>query len=177
MGKQKRTKIFVRDNTDKHSPINSSMYIKDSFPLNRQNMDKHTVDEQGKLILGLCKSSALRILNGRVLGDENGSFTRHPSNLTDNPSVIDYALCSASLSKEVKYCSLLPFTGLSDHCCISITIKYIISMEFSPPIAKNKEDETLKTKKFILLSMIRLVSICTKKPFVKTITLKNLGPS
>ena len=137
--KTKTDEDFVRDNTDKHSPINSSMYIKDLFPLNRQNIDIHAVDEQGKLILGLCKSSALRILNGRTLGDENGRFTRHPSNLSDNPSVIDYALCSTSLIKEGKYFSVLPFTGLSDHCCISITIKPNISMESSTPLLRIKK--------------------------------------
>ena len=54
-----RTKIgedFVRDNLDKHSPINSPFYTKDEI-LYRQNEDRHSIDQQGKLILGLCKSN------------------------------------------------------------------------------------------------------------------------
>ena len=83
-GRTKTDEDFVRDNTDKHSPINMPFYTKDSFLLGRKNMDKHTIDEQGKLVLGLCKSSALRILNGRTPGDLDGKFTRYPSSLTNN---------------------------------------------------------------------------------------------
>ena len=140
-GRTKRGEDFVRDNTDKHSPINMPFYTKDSYLLNRQNMDEHTIDEQGKLILGLCKSSALRILNGRTSGDENGKYTRYPSNLTDKPSVIDYALCSEPLFEGVKSFSVLPFTGLSDHCCISLNIKVNISEKISPPIGIKNVDK------------------------------------
>ena len=123
-GKTKKDEDFVRDNHDKHSPINnSSCYTRDSLPLSRQNMDEHIVDEQGKLILALCKNSGLRILNGRTPGDLKGSLTRYPSKLTDNPSTIDYALCSEHLTEDIMSFSVFPFNGLSDHCCISLTIK------------------------------------------------------
>ena len=85
------------------------------------------------MILTLCKTSALRILNGRTPGDEKGNFTRYPSNIKDNPSTIDYALCSVSMMKEIKSFSVLPFTGLSDHCCISLTIKVNMKEEETPP--------------------------------------------
>ena len=70
---------FVRDNADDHSPINMTMYNKDpiySFSLTRQNVDTTNADEQGKYILNLCKSSGMRILNGRTPGDHRGNFTR-----------------------------------------------------------------------------------------------------
>ena len=38
-------------------------------------------------------------------------------------SRVDYALCSADLMEEIKRFSVLPFIGLSDHCCISMDIK------------------------------------------------------
>ena len=53
------------------------------------------------------------------------------------PSVIDYALCSEPLIKEVISFIVLPFTGLSDHCCISLKIKTNVEIEIVPPI-KNK---------------------------------------
>ena len=147
-GRTKTGEDFVRDNTDNHSPINVPSYTKDSILLNRQNMDDNTTDEQGKLILGLCKSSALRILNGRTPGDENGKYTRYPSNLTDKPSVIDYALCSEHLIEEVKSFSVLPFTGISDHCCISVTMKSNVNEKISPPTVGNKNEEKLNVSKF-----------------------------
>ena len=119
-----RTKIgddFVTDNLDKHSPINVPFYTKDKY-INRNNQDDHTIDSQGKLILKLCKTSSLRILNGRTAGDNTGHFTRYPSNFCDKPSVIDYALCSVPLLGEIISFSVLPFSGLSDHCCISLKI-------------------------------------------------------
>ena len=93
-GKTKQGEDFVRDESDKHSPINVPFYSRDSY-LKRENMDDHPIDEQGKLILDLCKSTGLRILNGRTPGDKQGMITRFSTkNVNENPSVIDYALCS-----------------------------------------------------------------------------------
>ena len=122
-GRTKRGEDFVQDSSDEHSPINTLAYTKDT-ELNRNNMDNHPIDQQGKLILDLCKSTGLKILNGRVVGDRKGQFTRFPLHKdTDKPSTIDYALCGPSLMKEVFSFSVLPFTELSDHCCISTAIK------------------------------------------------------
>lgn len=86
-----RTKIeedFVRDSEDKHSPIcNIPGYIADTEMI-RKNRDDHTIDEQGKTILDICKSNSLRILNGRTKGDEFGTFTRYPKRINENPSTI-----------------------------------------------------------------------------------------
>ena len=122
-GRTKTGDDFVRDRSDKHSPINTPLYKKDT-ELMRNNMDGHPIDKQGKLILDLCKSTGLKILNGRMTGDSKGQFTRFPLHKnTDKPSTIDYALCGPSLMNEVFSFSVLPFTELSDHCCISVTIK------------------------------------------------------
>ena len=130
---------FVRDNTDKHSPINIPYYRKDEI-LNRKNEDRHAIDQQGKLILDLCKSNSFRILNGRTCGDKTGKFTRYPINHKDNPSAIDYALCKTSLMSEIGPFSVLPFTGLSDHCCIYVNIKInadIINIDNDTPDNRN----------------------------------------
>ena len=131
-GRTKLGEDFVRDNTDNHSPINVPYYNRDTA-LSRKNIDEHVIDTQGKVILELCKSSKLRILNGRTPGDEPGRFTRFPCNLNDKPSVIDYALCSEPLMKDVFHFSVLPFTGLSDHCCISLKIKINVETQTLPP--------------------------------------------
>ena len=128
-----RTKLgddFVRDENDEHSPINNLPYTRDE-KLSRANMDLTAIDQQGKKILEFCRSSSYRILNGRVNGDKTGKFTRYPSNLRDEPSVIDYALSSTSLINIIHSSSALPFTGLSDHCCISACIKINDSSQLS----------------------------------------------
>lgn len=121
-GKTKFGEDFVRDNSDDHSPINIPFYNKDMY-INRQNSDTHPIDQQGKRILELCKNISVRILNGRNHGDIEGKLTRFPSNMNENPSVIDYALCSIGIMDDVTYFSVLPFTGLSDHCCIALNLR------------------------------------------------------
>ena len=122
-GKTKQGEDFIADSRDKYSPINSLPYVKDQHS-KRENKDQHAIDEQGKLILDLCKTSGLRILNGRITGDLQGQFTRYPTRCgNDRPSTIDYALCSDELRKEVTKFTVLPFSGISDHCCISLNIK------------------------------------------------------
>jgi hypothetical protein len=121
-GRTKTGEDFIRDNLDKHSPINTPSYMKDT-EIKRNNQDSHVIDQQGKLILDLCKSSSLKILNGRTFGDWRGQYTRYPRKPNENPSVIDYALCGSSLINKIFSFSVLPFTELSDHCCLSVTIK------------------------------------------------------
>ena len=123
-GRTRMEEDFVRDDLDKHSPINEAYYQKDT-PLHRlrSNRDPHPVDEQGRKIIDLCKTSALRILNGRTYGDIQGNFTRYPSILHENPSTIDYALCSNDLISDIHSFTVLTFTSLSDHCCLALNIK------------------------------------------------------
>ena len=42
-GRTKLGEDFVRDSTDKHSPINVPFYTKDTYS-SRKNMDEHTID-------------------------------------------------------------------------------------------------------------------------------------
>ena len=115
---------FVVDQHDRHSPINNiPSYARDNPAKRRKNMDSHSIDEQGKMILNLCKTASLRILNGRTQGDMNGKYTRYPSNTKDNPSTIDYAICSDNMLTDIRSFSVLPFSGLSDHCCISLNLR------------------------------------------------------
>ena len=72
----------------------------------------------------LCKSTGLRILNGRSYGDREGHFTRYPIHKdTEKPSTIDYALCGKSFTENIFSFSVLPFTELSDHCCLSLSVR------------------------------------------------------
>ena len=137
-GRTKTEEDFVRDSDDKHSPITDiPFYITDS-QLKRNNRDTHTIDEQGKMILEICKSHSLRILNGRTTGDELGTFTRYLKRKNENPSVIDYTLCGEALMPSIFSFSVLPFTELSDHCCISFFIKINRMLDRDPPQEANR---------------------------------------
>ena len=122
-GRTKTDEDFVRDSTDKHSPIVDIPSYSNDTELKRNNRDTQAIDEHGKMILEICKSNSLRILNGRTSGDEFGTFTRYPKRRNENPSVIDYTLCGEALLPLVHSFSVLPFTEISDHCCISTFIK------------------------------------------------------
>lgn len=139
-GRTRIEKDYVDDQTDSHSPINDiDTYSKD-IAEKRANMDNHAVDEQGKLILELCKSTGLRILNGRTTGDDKGKLTRYPANTTDNPSTIDYALCDKNIIDSILSFLVLPYNGLSDHCCISVKLGINVETpSFNEVTGENKE--------------------------------------
>ena len=142
-GRTKNEDDFVIDQHDRHSPINGiPLYTRDNPSNTRKNMDSHPPDEQGKMILDLCKTSSLRILNGRTQGDLDGKYTRYPSNTKDNPSTIDYALCNEDMMGDIRSFSVLPFTGHSDHCCISVNLNVNVKgvNEISPLNADQNGD-------------------------------------
>ena len=90
--------------------------------LERQNQDRGT-NAFGRHLLSLCRSSDLRICNGRLPGDRDGKFTCHP--LTGGHSTVDYFLACPSL---MPLCHRLrvdsPFTG-TDHCILRLTLDCI----------------------------------------------------
>ena len=67
----------------------------------RKNSDKF-VNNFGRKLLDLCKSSGLRIVNGRHAGDKTGDFTFYCSR---GNSVIDYLL-----TENDKMCSITEFS-------------------------------------------------------------------
>jgi len=65
-----RTGIHPDFCLDDDSPVNylTPDYVGDTvFP--RHNSDQHHIDNHGNQLLSLCKTTGLKILNGRVLGD------------------------------------------------------------------------------------------------------------
>ena len=114
---------FVDDNVDKHSPImDIDTYVTDK-PIKRNNCDKHSVDNQGEALLDLCKSSRMRILNGRTKGDRFGRLTRYPISMRETPSTLDYMIADTNIIPSVMTFMVLSNLGLSDHECLSLSIK------------------------------------------------------
>ena len=139
-GRTKLGEDYVRDCIDKHCPADTPIYSRDRAMI-RNNMDTSPIDQQGKLILSLCKSTGLRILNGRTYGDTDGKFTRYPTHKEkEKPSTIDYALCGKSFLLDIYSFLVLPFSDLSDHCCLSTSVKINREVAKAPFPDKNADD-------------------------------------
>jgi hypothetical protein len=95
------------------------------IPINRNNCDKAKLDKHGEHLLSLCKSSGLRILNGRSLGDYFGRFTCY--SYVGQPSTIDYMLSSADLLDDVQCFYVNDIDSMSIHCKLSCVIKSIVN--------------------------------------------------
>jgi exonuclease III len=76
----------------------------------------------GKSLIQLCKTTNMRLVNGRTVGDIFGNFTYYN---TQGASAVDYVIVLASWLQSVKYFSVLPFTHMSDHCPIEMHTKQV----------------------------------------------------
>ena len=85
----------------------------------RNNMDKYA-NEYGKRLNDFCKHAGARILNGRCMGDLNGSFTCFQWN---GSSTVDYCIAQEDLLQSIQFFKVHEFRGLlSNHCKISIQL-------------------------------------------------------
>ena len=114
-GRTTQNPDFIADDNDHHSPISVIADYRHDTPIPRNNMDRSPVDKQGKEILEICKNLNFRILNGRTHGDRWGALTRYPIAANDNPSLLDYALCSLDIISLVRSFRVHPITDISDH--------------------------------------------------------------
>ena len=106
------------DNLDDFVPNNYSI---DNIHRRRNTFMPQTTNEYGKIILDLCISSQLRILNGRTLGDTRGKATFHGFN---GSSIDDYCICSATLLDDVYNFCVRDFdVTQSDHALILVNIQ------------------------------------------------------
>ena len=103
-----------------------SMFVPDDgsnridCPIDRNNCDLNPADNNGKSLLNLCKSSGLRIINGRVLGDSLGYHTCFSKN--GNPSTIDYFLASPEILDNTRYMRVEDPCVDSIHCLLNLCI-------------------------------------------------------
>ena len=74
----------------------------------------------GRLLVELCSSNNLCILNGRSKGDAKGEFA---SFNYKGSSVIDYGIVSNSLFQKVVYFKVHKLSFTSSHCPISFAIR------------------------------------------------------
>ena len=121
------TDFIEGDIMDDHVPLPDDVYQPD-IPIPRNTMEIKNLNQNGKLLLNICKSVPLRILNGRTSGDLMGRFTRYPIYYCQNetnplPSVIDYALGDHDILRKIKYFSISDLTRYSDHCIMKLSVE------------------------------------------------------
>ena len=133
------TDFIEGDIMDDHVPLPDDVYQPD-IPIPRNTMEMKNLNQNGRLLLDICKSVPLHILNGRTSGDSMGRFTRYPIYYGQNetnplPSVIDYALGNHDILRKIKYFSISDLTKYSDHCIIKLSVetKFKINTENAYP--------------------------------------------
>ena len=90
--------------------------------VNRSNKDKTKCDQYGKKLLELCKTTGLCIFNGRLRGDESGSYT------TTKNTTIDYVIGTPDVLQFVQKMNVEDFDEVfSDvHRKILVTFKAML---------------------------------------------------
>ena len=126
---------FIVNDNDKYFQRNNEFYLLDKNAIERNSQDK-TVCKRGRALINMCTSAQVRFLNGRFIGDIRGQFTCHKYN---GSSVVDYAITDEANMKNILYFQVFDFIGdLSDHCCISFSLKCNFVENISNPFYKAK---------------------------------------
>ena len=118
---------YIGEDDQSNAYIPLQNYTPD-IPTKRNSIDKNC-NKEGKLLLSLCKSSQLKILNGRKIGDSLGYYTYYHTN---GCSTVDYTLCQQNFMDEIRYFSISPPTHLSDHCMQHFMVKANINKTTKP---------------------------------------------
>ena len=92
-------------------------------------------NKSGHLLLDLCKSQNIRIVNGRTTGDSYGRFTSY--NVSGGSSVVDYAIVPDDQFSNVDSFVVKPPNLLSDHCQIIVWIDTKQNDTFIEPTPTN----------------------------------------
>ena len=94
----KDSQDFIIDDSLSHLPV-PDLYDADDFKIQRKSKDLHgELNEHGKMLLELCCSFGIHILNGRTSGDLNGELTCYTAN---GSSLMDYTIVSTALFNRI----------------------------------------------------------------------------
>ena len=119
---------YIANDDDKYVVVPHD-YVPDNDIRVRTNSDDST-NAYGTTLLDLCKSSELRIVNGRKFGDSSGKKTCHQWN---GSSTVDYMIADIPILSQIQTFvvgNLIPH--VSDHCPISVLINIQAPIAESP---------------------------------------------
>ena len=102
-------------------PLNSIPIFSRFGEIQERRYCDTVVNSHDSKIIYLCHAFDLKILNGRTIGDDIGSFTH--LNACGVSSTIDYGICNYNMYNIVDHFLILPLNELSDHFKIAINLK------------------------------------------------------
>jgi hypothetical protein len=114
---------FIQNDDEQFTPVPDSYLPDDTLIINERHNSDNTCrpNDYTDSLLSLCKSTGLRILNGRVIGDLSGNLTCHKWN---GSSQVDYGIVHHSLLPLIRFFRVHDyFSDLSDHCKISMCLQ------------------------------------------------------
>ena len=111
---------FVVDDDPVHMSVLPDEYTLD-IELQRFSEDRGHTDNNGLLLLELCKQTGLRIMNGRVGDYGIGRYTFVGSR---GSSVVDYVLSSQDLFQCISKFEVHDPNVLSDHCLLTFSFTF-----------------------------------------------------
>ena len=115
----KEPDYYTHDNIN--DPIDLPFNYTQDIPIRRNNLDIKGVDHHGNQLPELCRSSDMRIVNGRVFGDTLGYHTCFSPN--GDPSMIDYFLTTSSMLKNILSLQIHDPSHHSIHCSQSLCLQ------------------------------------------------------
>ena len=120
-------------------------YIDDfSFPIKRASKDNKQVCSNGNQLLDFCKTTGLRIVNGRIGDDRNnGDFTYYDRH---GGSVIDYFISSQDLFSLLTNFSISPPTSFTDHCMLLLEINCTRSLQCVTNVEHDTTEHIVRSK-------------------------------
>lgn len=116
------TLLDVPYNRPQHDTISDIFDIPGDGVPARESQDRGE-NRFGRLLVDLCRNTGCIILNGRVGGDEHGACTH--SGLGSH-TVLDYAICTASMLPSISRLTILPRDGISDHSPIVCSVNHTL---------------------------------------------------
>ena len=160
--------------------LNLPLNIPSNIPIRRNNLDSRKSDDRGRNLLQLCKTTGLRILNGRFFGDTLGNFTCYSH--SGDPSTIDYMLATTPVYNRVQYFHVNDLSVHSIHCSLSMSLSmgtvpnYDISSSIHTNYAKKyywAPGDELKFQKALSTSQVQndILHLMESKP----IQTENIG--
>ena len=100
----------------------------------RSSADLRPVDDHGRGLLNLCKSSNVFIANSRLPGNDykKGAITWISRGNSEHIGVLDYILCSPNMYEEIESFNVGNFLPSSDHAPIELVLNCNIANSNKP---------------------------------------------
>ena len=109
---------FVDDSGNKYLTIGQ---LNNTIEITQRNNFDGEVNKHGNKLIGFCRSTNLKIVNGRKSGDSLGRFNLFYNN--NGASTVDFCLSDDKIFPLIKNFTVQKQTFLSGHCQIALWLE------------------------------------------------------